>query len=373
MSPVSPIPVFALLALALATVWALDRWSPLQQPTQRVATIDGLRGYLAFGVFLHHSCIWYFQLKTGNWEPPPSQLYEQLGQTSVALFFMTTAFLFTSKLADSSSGSLDWLRLYISRLTRIAPVWLLVSLFAAGVGALIVRLGLDANNPAHLANSAKHLLITAGVNWTLHYEWNFYFALPLLALLLRKRPPLTWLAAGCFLLLTNSGRLADVHAATFLGGIAAAVLARQAQFRAFACTRAGSACATGLLLCATSGFKTTNALWLLLLSGSFVLIASGADLFGLLTRRLSYMFGEITYSIYLLHGPLLFITFRFGLGFSTASALDPLQHWTAVACVTPLLITLCHLSFRFIEKPAVASTAALTARVRTISSRLRRS
>ncbi|MFC6337438.1 acyltransferase family protein [Pseudomonas karstica] len=60
----------------------------------RFVTIDGLRGYLAFFVFLHHSCIWYYYLQSGVWALPPSRLFVHFGQMGVALFFMITGFLF---------------------------------------------------------------------------------------------------------------------------------------------------------------------------------------------------------------------------------------------------------------------------------------
>lgn len=63
-------------------------------------SIDGLRGYLAFFVFLHHSLVWYFYIKTGSWNVLDSHFYNHLGQTSVVFFFMITGFLFYAKLLN---------------------------------------------------------------------------------------------------------------------------------------------------------------------------------------------------------------------------------------------------------------------------------
>jgi hypothetical protein len=58
MSPVSLLPVPLLMSWAFAVVALLDRWFPVHIKAQRAGTIDGLRGFLAFGVFMHHACIW---------------------------------------------------------------------------------------------------------------------------------------------------------------------------------------------------------------------------------------------------------------------------------------------------------------------------
>lgn len=91
---------------------------------QRFNSIDGLRGHLAFFVFLHHSCIWYFYLHDGYWRVPESRLFTHFGQTSVALFFMITSFLFFTKLLNSNEKGIDWNRLFISRFLRLVPLYL---------------------------------------------------------------------------------------------------------------------------------------------------------------------------------------------------------------------------------------------------------
>ncbi|UYM62238.1 acyltransferase [Pseudomonas aeruginosa] len=108
MSPTSALPALACLAVALATCEFIRRLGSARLPASRFVTIDGLRGYLAFFVFLHHSSIWYYYLKDGLWQLPPSRLYAHFGQTSVALFFMVTGFLFAHKLrhADQMAGCL---------------------------------------------------------------------------------------------------------------------------------------------------------------------------------------------------------------------------------------------------------------------------
>ena len=125
MDPTSLLPAIGAILLALATAALLPHiiQLPIASPP-RYSTIDGLRGYLAFAVFLSHSSIWYFYLHFGRWDVPQSNFYTHLGQSSVTLFFMITGFLFWSKLLDGRVQPIDWSRLYLSRLFRLVPLYL---------------------------------------------------------------------------------------------------------------------------------------------------------------------------------------------------------------------------------------------------------
>ncbi|RYZ83642.1 MAG: acyltransferase, partial [Proteobacteria bacterium] len=109
-----------MLGLSISAIlYRFHKGSLLQEASTRFVSIDGLRGYLAFAVYLHHSCIWYFYLQTGRWEVPPSSLYTMLGQGAVALFFMVTSFLFATKILYSKANRIDWFGFYILRAARL--------------------------------------------------------------------------------------------------------------------------------------------------------------------------------------------------------------------------------------------------------------
>ena len=57
MNPVSSLPAIAATLLAFITTWALLKKFPTTAENGRFLSIDGLRGYLAFFVFLHHAKI----------------------------------------------------------------------------------------------------------------------------------------------------------------------------------------------------------------------------------------------------------------------------------------------------------------------------
>jgi hypothetical protein len=59
-----------LIALASTPMLASADAPPSSLP-QRVVTLDGLRGFLAFAVFFHHSSIYHRFLLGGPWELPP--------------------------------------------------------------------------------------------------------------------------------------------------------------------------------------------------------------------------------------------------------------------------------------------------------------
>lgn len=374
MSPTNVVPVVVAAVIATFCSFLLSRKDPVAAGGDRFLGVDGLRGYLALSVFLHHSCVWYFYLRTGRWELPPSRLYVQLGQSSVALFFMITGFLFYSKLLNAGQRPFDWQRLYISRVLRLTPLYL----FAIALMLLIVlasSAGELHNTPARVAFQVFRWLtftvlggpdinglniaqvIVAKVVWTLPYEWVFYLALPLLALTVGIRPSWRYL----FLVLLAVAIACIRHfepiiLLVFAGGILAAILVKYPAFCAFAASRIGAVLAIASLAIAVSAFSSGYGLaQLVLLTVFFCIIAAGNDLFGLLTRPAARKLGEIAYSVYMLHGLMLYTTFILILGASRSRQLSPMLHWAVVIGITPVLLLVCHATFRFIEYPAMRS------------------
>ncbi|MGN1056779.1 MAG: hypothetical protein ACI4QS_08725, partial [Comamonas sp.] len=71
------------------------------------------------------------------------------------------------------------------------------------------------------------------------------------------------------------------------------------------------------------------------------------------------------FSIYLLHGLALYVTYRLLLGLETASSLSMTEHWLVTACLAPVVIALSYASYRCIKMPALRQTNAWTAWLRT--------
>jgi peptidoglycan/LPS O-acetylase OafA/YrhL len=386
MGPVSPLPAITCLLVAIATAFLLVKQFGAPPDQGRFASIDGLRGYLAFFVFLYHSCVWYFYLRTGHWNVPPSNLYTHFGESSVLLFFMITGFLFFSKLIDGRTKSIDWGKLFVSRFLRLVPLYLFVIFLLFLVVAYLSKWEIKEPIPkllneaiqwlsftilggANLNGVANTFIITAGVTWSLPYEWIFYLSLPLLALTVRVIPPLPYIALSIAAIAGLTIWHPHFHSlilVPFLGGITASLLVRSDLFRQFAIRRISSFISLGCIALAVTFYPSAfEAVPLLLLSVAFVLIACGNDMYGVLVSPISRTLGEMAYSIYLLHGITLFVVFNFILGVGDSRALSPITHWLVVAGITPVLVFVCFLTFRYIESPAMRSTTTFTAWLRS--------
>ncbi|MBB3195076.1 acyltransferase family protein [Roseateles terrae] len=386
MNPTDLWPALVALLLALGTTWVLSRRSPLPEARARYRSIDGLRGYLAFGVFLHHATLWQSYRVSGAWAYPPSAFYVNAGKGSVALFFMITAFLFFGRLLDARTRRIDWARLFLGRLMRLTPAYLLMLFLMLTLVAVLTRGRLQVETGTLLGSLKDWLLFTipgrpdvnglarteilvAGVTWSLPYEWMFYAALPVLMLMLGGRPgvrPLMVPVVAGVLLLVWRPSLGNLM--PFAVGIAAAFAARWRPLQHFAHTPLASALTLTSLV---GGFalpmSAVSPLPQMLQAFAFVLIACGNDLFGGLSSRLSRHFGEPTYSVYLLHGLVLFVSFHWCVAWMTgvnAAQLSATQHWLVVWMMTPVLMTLSHCSHRYVEMPGLALTEPWLQRIR---------
>lgn len=372
MSPVSPLPALLAFLIAYCCAWLLARRFPPDSADHRFVVLDGLRGYLAFAVFLHHAAIWFYYLREQIWEVPPSRLYTHFGQSAVALFFMITGFLFFSKLLDSRSRPIDWVRLYVSRVLRLTPLYF----FVVGLLVLVVAIVSDFALREPLPNVLRQIvcwssftvlggpdingvertpLILAGVTWSLPYEWMFYLILPLLMLVRGAWPGWPWLMLGLAAIGVSFIRHPPLEPfSLFLGGIAAAVLVRWPLFVRLCRGRLASIVALICLALTIGGYNSIYRLEpTLLLSLTFVIICCGNSLFGILLLPASRVLGEISYSIYLLHGLLLYCTFKLGMGATLAAGLSVYEHWLVVLGLAPILIGLAFVTFTCIEAPAM--------------------
>jgi len=209
----------------------------------------------------------------------------------------------------------------------------------------------------------------AGAVWTLSYEWLFYACLPIGAFCLRASTPLIWLMVSAAAVTALSMGMPEVRMpmlSAFGGGITAASLARIAVVRAMLARGVWGVIAMACL--ATTLFLLPTAYMLsavLLLAMAFLIIACGNSLYGILEWPASVTLGEMAYSLYLLHGLVLFVAYRLVFA-EGADRFSPVEHWAIVLGLVPLLVLLCFTTFRLIEKPAMDAVprwhAWLTAR-----------
>ena len=366
-----------LLAIAASPVFRAADASWHTQ-TNRTSTIDGLRGFLALGVFFHHAVIYHRFLIDGVWTTPPSALYTELGQASVVLFFMITGFLFWGK-AIRTQARPGWRKLYISRVFRIAPVYCISTLtmvlivFSASDFTLrqpleqVLHQGLPLlffgffGNIHSLNGYPAPGTITAGVTWTLRYEWYYYLTiLPLTALAFARSTRSAILFSALALLLCLAGlawhqTMNGTALAYFLAGMCVVSLHEHNRIatKIPLADTVRSVAAAGLMLLVVVFFSTTyTAAPVFLLFLVFLLVTSGASVFGLLYSRTARRLGEMSYSIYLLHGTVLWLVFH-APGVRSFAGHSLAAYWAVIALASALIVLLSRITFLHIEKPGI--------------------
>ena len=376
-------PLWAVIAYALAisTSALLLRFFPtirnsLQHAGEhRFSSIDGLRGYLAFGVFIHHAMITWVFLHTGVFDVPKSYFYAQIGLASVALFFMITGFLFWGRLIKHGRDH-DWLAFAVSRVFRLYPLYLPL-LVVVIVSVFYLQDWTFKEPPFEVAKQIMAWLIfdrpdinqypqtgmlISNVTWTLAYEVFFYMALPLFGavFLYRKDWKQTVLCLiGIYVLYQVVGwehSLKKHILMSFLGGVAAAYWVRKPALVAWGKTRAATWVALLALTIVLFVFRKSFAtVPVALLTVFFCIVASGNNVFGALKLRSIRWMGEISYSTYLLHGLIIWLMIHRLPLVAEWDIQQPAIFLALCALCSSLLIVISSLTFLFIEKPGMSA------------------
>lgn len=353
----------------------------------RTATIDGLRGFLALGVFFHHALIYNAFLTTGAWALPPSALFTELGQSSVVLFFMITGYLFWGK-AIATKGRLPWVQLYIGRVFRIGPLYYLA--IAAMLAVVFWRTGLALHQawpelrhelvrlsllgyfgPSNPINGyARPWIILAGVTWSLHFEWLFYLLLlPVSALFARVRAAqLPYVAVGLLVCLWRIGGHAPTVPAVGFGAFYMGMLGATLRDRGLAVAagswaeRVASLALVGLLVAIARAPSVYALAPFLAVCAVFVLVSAGCTAFGLLTLTASRRLGEVSYGLYLLQGLVLDALLHVSSVRRFALASVP-GYWVVLTAAALSLAVVALVGHLWVEKPGIRLGRALAQRV----------
>lgn len=156
----------------------------------RIPALDGWRGIAIALVLIEHTV----------WGACGRNPFGMLGQHGVAIFFVLSGYLITSKLRDEYAmhGSIDLRRFYVRRFFRLMPAaWLYLTIATSLVAMSGVHLKasellgciLFFRNYVHGGTTlTSHF-------WTLSLEEQFYLTWPALLLFLRPRRA-TWIACG---------------------------------------------------------------------------------------------------------------------------------------------------------------------------------
>lgn len=366
----APVAVITVLCLVLcAAVARRDAWygAELESAGKRFVAIDGLRGFLAIGVFFLHTIATYGYYHYGRWSPAFSPLHQSMGQCGVALFFMITAFLFWRQ-AIRAKGAVDAPTLYRSRIRRLAPMYFAsVAISLLVIGALTdfqlredpVVLGRELRTWLSFGfmtttdlNGLKDAHIVDAVYWTLAWEWSFYLALPFIALLSRGSALVLLIVATVFF-----GLQAPLTLAFVCG-----VLAAEAYERGWLNGRLARAWLAPIPVAAIAlalSFETAyNPAPMAALFVAFLFFVDGNTLAGLLATRAARLFGTVSYSFYLLHCIVLFVVFRLVEAGYGVAHLTGAEHWALAGAAALATTALSVLTYRRIEFPFISRRAA---------------
>lgn len=370
MSLSNPLAWFAICALCLLIGAALSHTSAFYRQRQedasasRFAEVDGLRGFLALGVFGAHAVNMYTLHTMDVWAAGIAPFYVLTARAGVALFFMITGFLFWLRVLRSE-GRLDSRALFVSRLRRLTPMYAMSVLMAlaviAAASGFVPHSGL-----AELARELRPWLSfgfmeTGAINgvpearyinavyWTLAYEWMFYVALPLLALFARWPGSLALLAA-----VVVFGTQAPIVFNFLFGAIAATLVHRRTLGRRLDSPWLAPL-PVGALVLYFMAPDMHGLLQAAVLFAFFVFVVHGYSLLGLLRTGPAKVLGTISYSLYLIHCIALFVTVRAVDSLVPIASLEPLEYWllAALAAAASVLLSAC--TYRYVEHPFLRS------------------
>lgn len=344
-----------------------------ENPTinSRFVSIDGLRGFLGVSVYIHHAYFWHQYLKSKQWSNSGNYIYNQLGQTSVSLFFMITGFLFLNKIIRTKN--INWKLFFINRLYRIAPLYFLsviiililftiklkiTSIFTFSYFTYIFHeLTFSFFQGANQQFPIEMVLINSGVTWSLAYEIFFYISLPIISFTIHRVKKVNYLHITILLILislfTYLHNIDFQHIYSFLGGVLSAIIYIKTSLSKYLKSVYFSFIILICLLLISQFNSSGNFYSKIATIILFICISNGNTFFNVLNNKLLIKLGQISYSTYLLHGIILYLLMNNIIGINKATQISDLKYWLIIIFTTPFLIISSKITFQYIEKPFI--------------------
>ncbi|WP_311754937.1 acyltransferase family protein [Proteus terrae] len=183
------------LVTALFFSYILNRYisiSPMGKHND--LSLEGLRGLACILVFINHSyhAVSAIGIKSPVFNIEPASAYGKMGSFGVAIFFCLTGFLFSSAI---KSGKIDIL-FFKKRIYRLLPAYLFVATLVLFIFIIQKYARITSFNDVLIILQRVYGFgfwgsgiklgntLDGGLNvviWTLPYEWKFYAAIPFLA------------------------------------------------------------------------------------------------------------------------------------------------------------------------------------------------
>lgn len=352
------------LALLVSALWLRTvRPSHDANERHRDRYLDGLRALAALAVMASH---YGGQISFALTGTAATQVFHNMGTAGVQVFFALTGYLFTRK-AVAARGQLAVRPFMLARIRRIVPMYTAAVAFSIALVCVVTR-----HEPVALGRLARQAVAlfafgfvldgapqiksvpyveVLGTIWSLPFEWLFYLFVPVLAVLVAS--PRMLAAAGAiaavyFATLMTDGR-GDVFCPFFLPGVLVGLLpaerlAVSGPVRRWCAPVAGLVTAAAVL----PGVQDFSPLRLLLMTLLFAAVVLGRPA-ALAARPVAFL-GDISYSVYLMHFPLLYATL------AVLRALDPgggapLLWAAAFLVMSGVVIAVSAVTWRWIEQP----------------------
>lgn len=355
--------------------WLLPERYYLDSSAQRHQSINGIRSILALSVFMHHAVVTYYFYQHGRWEVPPSNFYTLLGQVPVGIFFSITGFLFWEK-AIHSAGRVSYKKLMISRIKRIAPAYMLAATIILGIVAWESNLTIAVSNgeliektlgflfgigflSVKTVNNIHTAVFGSSVFWSLRYEWKFYIALPLIAIFLRniilKR--IGFVLLICYFLYKISFYYSSMPMIfSFLPGMISAHLYNNSVSRKILTENRllpflGMGSLIFIFAFSSTMYNYVSLFFMCIFFISLVHIQQESLAYKLLQTRPAKLLGSISYSTYIIHCIILYLSFYMMNIIYPIKQFNGGQFWIFITVISLFLVLVSALSYRYVEYP----------------------
>lgn len=310
--------------------------------SQRYPALDGLRGVAAYAVVLSH----YVSMSRDLHFP-----FHQSGRLGVMVFFILSGFLMGTLYLKRPWTWAEIGGFFRKRAARVVPLYLLVVLASY---VLMTYAGSNYLYKISDDNLLQHLLFLRGTNvlWTVAAEIQFYFLFPLAWLLFRKSDAATtalfaFLVIGaCLIFWTRESPVFfRVISFFFLGILASMLEVRRSRFMdvLFVCACVGVFISLPTVKASLGFPKGSDWNSGIHMTTMFVLLVSAAHselADRLLGNRAMAFLGAISYSVYLLHLPLMRTLKREGWLASPNVAVDLLIIFAVVTAASAIVFYL---------------------------------
>lgn len=281
----------------------------------RLEYVDGLRGIASIAVVATHF-----------WRTTPSGasvsfLFDgraNYGPLGVQIFFCITGLLFFGQML-SKNGNFSWDAFYMSRTKRILPAY--ISFFCLGIVAVLVYGNISKIESSHFINlldmaffgllgngggkvfAGVYIELIFGVIWTLKYEILFYLSFPFIVFATKHIGTAISFAVMFALTVYELIKTGSTFCGYFATGGLAYIVGNKLNPSPAIKYALGILCASAVYYSLSTALPPYG--WKQFVLSSLIFISIAICKPGFLSAKPLKHLGDISYSIYLVHAPIL--------------------------------------------------------------------